>query len=114
MIREDRSNTTDLLLVFPGITITVPYSTFAGIAPGDPGNQLILDGIRDWIYTQLDTRKKKSTLPLGDPDRATDPALEGYFWDGQGGNPDIVIRPFIAIVIWDGGRYQYSFRSTEP
>ncbi len=111
MIREDRSTTLDMELVFgSGLVVTVPYSGFLGVSPGDPGSQLVLDGIRDHIYSQIDERQKKNSLPLDDPDRAIDPAQEGYFWDGGGGNPDIVSRPLIVTVTWDGERYQYSFR----
>ncbi len=111
MIREDRSNTLDMELDFgSGLVVTVPYSGFQGVSPGDPGSQLVLDGIRDYIYSQIDSRQKKNRLPQDDPARSADPATEGYFWDGGGGNPDIVSCPLIVTVRWDGERYQYSFR----
>ncbi len=112
MIREDRSSTTDLELVFPDRIITVPYAGFQGLAT-EPDDPLVLDAIRDWIHSQLDHRVKKNSLPQDDPDRATDPATESTFWEGGGGNPDIVYRPYIATVTWGGERYQYSFRVTE-
>ena len=112
MIRADRSTTLDMELDFgSGLVVTVPYSGFQGVVPDDPGNQLVLDGIRDYIYTQIDSRQKKNSLPQSDPARSTDPATEGYFWDGGGGNPDIVSRPLIVTVAWDGERYQYGFRA---
>ncbi len=110
MIREDRSNATDLELVFPDGTIASTYLAILGVPPPDPGAQVVLDAIRDFIYTQLDSRQKKNSLPLDDPARSTDPATEGYFWDGGGGNPDIVTRPYIIVVSWDGERYQYMIR----
>ncbi len=72
----------------------------------------MLDGIRDHIYSLRDKRQKKNSLPHDDPARAADPATEGYFWDGGGGNPDIVARQLIVTVTWDGERYQYGFRPT--
>ncbi len=111
MIREDRSTSLDMELDFgSGLVVEAPYSGFLGVTPGDPGSQLVLDAIRNFIYTQIDKRQKKNSLELDDPDRATDPATEGRFWDGGGGNPDIVFRPFIITVTWDGFLYQYSFR----
>ncbi len=111
MIREDRSTALDMDLDFgSGLIAAVPYSGFLGVAPGDPGNQLVLDGLREHIYSQIDSRQKKNSLPMDDPDRSADPATEGHFWDGGGGNPDIVSRPLIVSVAWDGERYQYGFR----
>ena len=111
MIREDRSTTLDMELDFgSGLVVTVPYSGFQGVAPDDPGNQLVLDDLRAHIYSVIDERVKKNTLPKNEPARDTDPAEEGLFWDGGGGNPDIVSRPLIVTVSWDGERYQYGFR----
>ena len=80
------------------------------MVPGDPGSRLVLDGSRDHISSQIASRQKKNSLPRDDPARSTDPATEGYFWDGGGGNPDIVCRQLIVTVAWDGEWYQYSFR----
>ncbi len=111
MIRENHSTTLDMDLDFgSGLVVTVPYSGFLGVSPGDPGNQLVLDGIRDFIYTKIDKRQKKNSLASDDPARATDPDWEGYFWEGGGGNPDIVSRPLIVRVMWNGTFYQYGFR----
>ena len=56
MIREDRSTKLDLELDFgSGIVVTVPYSGFLGVSPGDPGNQLVLDAIRDFIHGEIES-----------------------------------------------------------
>ena len=112
MIREDRSSALSMELDFgSGEVITVLYLGFQGLA-AEPDDPLVLDGIRDHIYSLRDKRQKKNSLPHDDPARAADPATEGYFWDGGGGNPDIVARQLIVTVTWDGERYQYGFRPT--
>jgi hypothetical protein len=110
MIREDRSTTLDMELDFgSGLVVTVPYSGFQGAQPGDPGNQLVLDAIRDFIYGEIEDTIRLNQLPQGDPDKTTDPATEAMFWRGSGGQAELVSRPLIVAVAWDGERYQYSF-----
>lgn len=109
MIRADRSNTTDLELEFPSGTISVPYSTIAGVIT-DPASPEMLAAVRDWIYSQLDSEIRLNQLPQNDPDRSTDPATESMFWRGNGGQRALVSRPYIVSVTWDGERFQYSFR----
>jgi hypothetical protein len=109
MIRRDLSTTTDMVLEFPSGTLTVPYSGFMGLQPdmSDPVQAAQVEAaIQAWIYSQLDERERRNRLPQDDPARDTDPAQEGYFWDGQ----DIVTRPYIIGVRWDGERFQYSVR----
>ncbi len=114
MIREDRSTTLDMELDFgSGFVITVPYSGFQGAQPGDPGGQLVLDGIRDHIYSKFEEEDppiRVNQLPNDDPDKTTDPATEGMFWRGSGGQKVLVSWPLIVTVKWNGERYGYGFR----
>lgn len=114
MIREDLSTATDMELVFPRQTVTVPYSTFMGAQP-DMDNpvvaQQVADSVRDWIYTQTDEVIRLNQLSQDDPDRQTDPAHSHAFWRGSGGQAEIVYRALIISVAWDGERFQYSFRA---
>jgi len=120
MIRADLSTTADLELVFPGGTLAVPYSTFMGLSPDmtDPVvAQQVADAVRDWIYTERETRGwdgviRVNQLPNDDPAKTTDPATEGMFWRGSGGQKVLVAREFIIDVKWDGERFQYGFRVT--
>jgi hypothetical protein len=111
MIRRDSSTDTQLDLEFPSGTISVPYTTILGVPPPDPGAQEVLDGIRDWLYSQLGTRTRLNQLPQGDPDRTADPGREGLFWDETVNPTELVSRPYIITVTWDGTKYQYSFRA---
>ena len=113
MIRADRSTTTTLELEFPSGTLTVPYSTFMGQQPdmSDPVvAQQVADAVRDWIYTQRDETIKVNRLPTDDPAKTTDPATEGSFWRGSGGQKVLVTRELIIFVAWDGERFQYGLR----
>lgn len=112
MIRADRSTVNGMELVFPDRTLTVPYSTFMGAIPDmtDPVvAQQVADSVRDWIYGEIEITIKVNQLPQDDPDRAADPARDGLFWRGSGGQRVLVGRPYTVIVIWDGERFQYSF-----
>ena len=110
MIRADRSTTTRLELDFGDDNpISESYAAIAGVIL-DPASQEMLDAVRDHIYSKIDTVVKRSTIPHNDPAWIADPAEEGLFWRGGGGNPDVVIRPLIVTVTWDGERYQYGFR----
>ena len=120
MIRADLSSDTDLKLVFPGGTLEAPYSTFMGLQPdmADPVvAQQVADSVRDWIYSEREARDWDTTIKLkrlsnDDPAKTTDPAEEGSFWRGSGGQTVLVAREFIINVRWDGERFQYGFRVT--
>lgn len=111
MIRADLSDNVSMKLVFPDRTLEVPYSTFMGMIPDmtDPVvAQGVADGVRDWIYTQIDEETKLNKLPQDDPDRQTDPGTRNEFWRGNGGQKVLVARPYKITVKWDGERFQYS------
>ena len=113
MIREDRSTTTDMELVFSDRTLSVPYSTFMGAQPDmtDPViAQQVADSVRDWIYSELDDEIRVNKLPNGEPAKTTDPKREGEFWRGTGGQKVLVMRQSIVSVTWNGERFQYGFR----
>ncbi len=110
MIREDRSSILDMELDFgSGLVIIVPYLGFQGLA-ADPDDPLVLNAIRDHIYSLIESTIRLNQLPNDDPDKATDPAQEGFFWRGSGGQAELVSLPLIVTVTWDGTRYQYIFR----
>ena len=79
----------------------------ADIAPGSKDKMAL--AIRALLQEQLTTRTKVRDLPDDDPDRDTDPASfmgERMFWEGQGGNRELVSRSVIVEdVRWDGERY---------
>ncbi len=66
------------------------------------------------IQEDLTVRSKVRDLPDDDPDKDTDPASfmgELLFWEGQGGNKDLVGRSTIVeSVVWDGVRFIIEMR----
>ena len=71
------------------------------------------------IQEDLTHRMKVRDLPSDDPDRDTDPASfmgEKRFWEGQGGNKDIVSRSTIVSVTWNEaeGKFDTSMRVARP
>ncbi len=87
----------------------------ADVAPGSK-NKMAL-AIRTLLQEQLTTRVKVRDLPNNDPDKTTDPVAvhgEAMFWEGAGGNKDLVSRAVIVEdVVWDGERYVPTLRRAE-
>lgn len=70
--------------------------------------------IQALLQEGLTTRIKLRDLPSDEPTKATDPAAdygERMFWEGQGGNRELVSRSVIVeSVTWDGERYVPALR----
>lgn len=71
-----------------------------------------LEDIRAAIQDELDVRIKLTDLPDGDPDKTTDPApthtgpLGAWlFWEGTGGNTELVCRLTLVTVVDTGQNY---------
>ena len=62
--------------------------------------------LKQILQMQFEIRIKVRNLPSDDPDKNTDPAQPDIFWEGHGGNKDLVVRSLIVDeVTWDGKRY---------
>jgi len=78
------------------------YFEFADFPGGVNTPQKRVDHIMTNGQRWLDTRQKLSDLPADDPDKTTDPGLPTLFWEGQGGNAELVGRSIvIENVTWD-------------
>jgi len=63
--------------------------------------------IKAQMQNAIDVRIKRSTMPLEDEARQSNPNRPDFFWDG----PDLVARSVIVEdVVWDGTRYVPTLR----
>ncbi len=70
----------------------------------DANKDRLAQTLQTLIQEDLTSRMKVRDLPSDDPDRDTDPASfmgEMLFWEGQGGNQDLVSRSTIVTVVWN-------------
>lgn len=68
-----------------------------------------VEKLRQVVQALLDTRQKVRDLPDDDPAKTTDPGRANYFWEGQGGNKDLVSRVAEVLVRWrpTGGGFDF-------
>lgn len=67
--------------------------------------------IQALLQEGLTKRQKVRDLPDDDPDKTTDPAMgEQMFWEGRGGNRELVSRSVIVTVVWNGEVYYPTVR----
>lgn len=88
---------------------------FADFPPSASTNETRIAHITNHVQTNfLDKRIKLKDLPADDPDKTTDPGLPWLFWEGQGGNAELVARNvIIENVIYDDTQdYPLSFNLT--
>ena len=77
----------------------VLHFDFANFPPSANTNLKRQQHITEHAQRELfDTRQRLTTLPDDDPDKTIDPGLPTLFWEGTGGNTDLVAR---SIVIED-------------
>lgn len=75
-----------------GNVLRFEFASFPGGA-NTPGKRR--DHIIAIVQSWLDTRQRLSDLPADDPDKTTDPARPDLFWEGQGGNAELVARSIV-------------------
>ncbi len=70
--------------------------------------------LKTLIQEDLTLRVKVRDLPADEPTKTVDPAPEfgeRMFWEGRGGNRDLVARSTIVEnVVWDGTRFVFVMR----
>lgn len=84
-------------IVYGGKTFDVGWNFLSG------NRAKKLADITAAIQDELDVRIKLSDLPDGDPDKTTDPALPWLFWEGTGGNAELVCRETL-VRVYDTGQ----------
>jgi hypothetical protein len=72
--------------------VFIPYSSLSGVTREEQGDEIVsrLQGF-------MDGRQKRNTLPQDDPDRSVDPAQPWLFWEGTGGQTELVSREILVI-----------------
>ena len=96
----------------------VLHFDFADFPPSADTNETrqahIIAHVQDW----LDYRVKLRNLEDGDPNKTIDPALPHLFWEGTGGNAEIVQRNIvIENVTYDSAKappLEFSLRKLWP
>jgi hypothetical protein len=86
------SNTSGVLLhVDANKFVFIPYSSLSGVTREEQGNEIVsrLQGF-------MDRRQRRNTLPQDDPDRSVDPAQPWLFWEGAGGQTELVSREVLV------------------
>ncbi len=70
--------------------------------------------LKTLVQEDLTTRIKLRDLPDDEPTKTVDPAPEfgeRFFWEGRGGNRNLVSRSTIVEdVFWDGERFVFTMR----
>ena len=70
--------------------------------------------LKTLLQEDLTHRMKVRNLPADEPTKTVDPAPqfgERMFWEGQGGNKDLVSRSTIVEdCVWDGERFVFTMR----
>ena len=70
--------------------------------------------LKTLLQEDLTTRIRLRDMPDDEPTKTVDPALEfgeRMFWEGRGGNRDLVGRSTIVeSVVWDGARFVFTMR----
>lgn len=80
----------------------VLHFDFADFPPSAGTNEARQQHVIDHVQSWLDTRIKLKDLPADDPAKLADPGLPHFFWEGQGGNAELVARPvIIENVVYD-------------
>ena len=75
---------------------------FADFPPSASTNEVRQQHIIDQAQLWFDTRIKLKDLPADDPNKTTDPAMPHLFWEGTGGNAELVSRNLvIENVVYD-------------
>ncbi len=70
--------------------------------------------LKDLVQEDLTFRQRVRDLPDDDPDKTTDPGREGFRWEGNGANRELVSRSTIVVsCIWDGESYAFHLRDAE-
>lgn len=70
--------------------------------------------LKDLLQEDLTTRIRLRDLPNDESTKTTDPAREGFFWEGRGINRELVARATIVEdVVWDGTRYVPTLREAQ-
>lgn len=82
---------------------TVLHFEFADFPPSAGDNVARQNHVIQHVQESfLDTRIKLKDLPADDPYKTTDPALPHIFWEGTGGNTELVARSVvIENVVYD-------------
>ncbi len=86
--------TPEFITLFPGQPKEVTI-VFADLPAG-----IELDRLQTLVQGFLEFRVRANQLPSDDPDRAADPGRESAFWEGTGGNREVVYRGTVVEALW--------------
>ena len=86
--------TPESITLFPGHPKEITF-VFADLPAG-----LELDRLETLVQEFMEFRIRVNQLPTDDPDRTADPGRESAFWEGTGGNKEVVYRSRIIEAIW--------------
>lgn len=66
------------------------------------------------VQEDLTTRIRLRDLPDDEPTKIVDPEREGFFWEGNGINRELVSRSTIVEdCVWDGERFVFTMRRAQ-
>jgi len=92
---------------------------YEDLSPGSIGKKE--EEVRETFQAFLDTRLELVTFPAADPDKATDPNCENFYWGDIDGTPagsldatHLIARDcIIEDVTWNGGDFSFSVRRAD-
>lgn len=89
------------------VTATEARNALTGAARNNPTQ--IAAKLTELLQTKLDTVIALSALPIGDPDKTTNPNRPDLFWDGLGNLIGRSVKVTISVV---NGQYQLTCERT--
>jgi len=101
------SDSTHVQLWVTSSSASINFDIIAMFTEQGGDNLKVAALIKQQMQDAIDVRIKRSTLPVEDEARQSDPNRPNFFWDG----PDLVARSVIVEdVVWDGTRYSPALR----